>query len=68
MYVYIYKTYIYHKSVCVRVCLCMRALVCVPACVSACAYVVSHPPPKHTVVPGFALHENTCLCEQVLAA
>jgi hypothetical protein len=25
-------------------------------------------PPKHTVVPGFALHENTCLYEQVLPA
>ena len=66
-YTYIYIIQTYNTRACVCVCLCMRTRVCVPACVRACAYVVSQPPPKHTEVPGFALHENKCLCEQVLA-
>jgi hypothetical protein len=45
-----------------------RESVCVCVRTRASAYVVSRFPQTHTVVPGFALHENTCLYEQVLPA
>ena len=63
MYIHMIHTYNTRACVCVRARVCAR--VCLPVCVRAYAYVVSRPPPTHTVVPGFALHENTCLCEQV---
>ncbi len=54
--------------VCVCVCMCVCMCVTVSVCARTHAYVVPRSPQKDTVVPGFALHENTCLHEQVLPA